>query len=184
MKIRLPHAPYIANKIAIDLLNSGFVTLNSGIEPVIKVAQEFIEEDIKKEMALEARIDEILDENEDDMEFMQVDRRNMFWLIKKKLAGEYGVVLSYEDRYSDLAHKIQERLWKEDLIEYSVSENRIKNIIYNAIESYLNSFEDVEEIVIEKISNYKRKLIPGSSEYDLIFERLYEEELRKKGLLL
>ncbi|HEC1804327.1 TPA: DUF507 family protein, partial [Campylobacter lari] len=26
-------------------------------------------------------------------------------------------------------------------------------------------------------------LIPGSEEYELIFEKLYQEELRKKGLL-
>ncbi len=184
MKIRLPHAPYIANKISIDLLNSGFVTLKSGLEPVVKVAQELMEEDINKEMALEERVDEILDENEDDMEFMQVDVRSMFWLIKKKLAKEYGVVLSYEDRYSDLAHRVMQKIWKDDLMEYSVAENRIKNIIYVAMESYIESFEDVEETVAEKITHYKRKLIPGSPEYDLVFERLYEDELRKKGLLL
>lgn len=184
MKIRLPHAPYIANKIAIDLFNSGVVKLQSGMEPVIKVAQNLLEEDIKKEMALEERVAEILDENEDDMEFMQVDRRNMFWLIKKKLAKEHNFTLSYEDRYNDLSHKILETMWKESLIEYSVSENRVKNLIYGAMERYIQSFEDVEEIVADKISNYKRKLIPGTPEYDLVFERLYEEELRKKGLLL
>ncbi len=184
MKIRLPHAPYIANKIAIDLLNSGSVKLISGIEPVIKIAEDFIIEDIEKEMSLEERVSELLQENEDDMEFMQVDRRNMFWLIKKKLAKEYKVILSYEDRYSDLSHKILEKLWKSGLIEYSVSENRIKNIIYTAMEKYFTSFEKVEEIVAEKINNYKRKLIPGTPEYDLVFERLYEEELRRKGLLL
>ena len=92
MKIRLPHAPYMANKISIDLLNSGFVTLHSGLEPVTKIASDLIEEDIKKEMALEAKVTEILDENEDDMEFMQVDRRNMFWLIKKKLAKDLAKV--------------------------------------------------------------------------------------------
>jgi len=184
MKIRLPHAPYIANKIAIDLLNSGFVSLQKGMEPVVQVAQELIEEDIQKEMALEERVEEILDDNEDDMEFMQVDRRNMFWLVKKKLAPEYKVVLSYEDRYSDLAHRTMEKIWKAGLVEYNVADNRVKNIIYTAIESYINSFEDVEETVAEKITHYKRKLIPGSPEYDLVFERLYEEELRKKGLLL
>ncbi|WP_024954114.1 DUF507 family protein [Sulfurospirillum arcachonense] len=184
MKIRLPHAPYIANKIAIDLLNSGFIKLISGLEPVVKASQELIEEDINKEMALEERVDELLDENEDDMEFMQVDRRNMFWLIKKKLAKEYDVVLSYEDRYSALSHKIMELLWKDNLVEYNVTENRVKNIIYGAMEKYIESFQDVEEIVAEKITHYKRKLIPGSPEYDLVFERLYEEELRKKGLLL
>jgi hypothetical protein len=184
MKIRLPHAPYIANKIAIDLLNSGFVTLKKGVEPVVKIAENFTVEDIEKEMALEERVAEILDDNEDDMEFMQVDRRNMFWLIKKKLAKEYKVILSYEDRYSDLSHKILDKLWKDGFIEYSVSENRVKNVIYTAMEKYFSSFEDVEETVANKINNYKRKLVPGSPEYDLVFERLYEEELRKKGLLL
>ncbi len=184
MKIRLPHAPYIANKIAIDLINSGLVAFQSGLEPVVKEVQKLIEEDIDKEMALEERVGEILNDNEDDMEFMQVDRRNMFWLIKKKLAKEYDLVLSYEDRYSDLAHRIMEKIWKEGLIDYSVADNRVKNIIYTAIESYIESFEDIEEMVAEKITHYKRKLIPGSPEYDLVFDRLYEEELRKKGLLL
>ena len=184
MKIRLPHAPYIANKIAIDLLNSGFVTLISGLEPVVKIAEELISEDIEKEMSLEERVEELLDENEDDMEFMQVDRRSMFWLIKKKLAKEYEVVLSYEDRYSELSHAILEKAWKENLIDYTISDNRAKNIIYGAMETYIQSFGDVEETVAEKITHYKRKLIPGSPEYDLVFERLYEEELRKKGLLL
>jgi hypothetical protein len=26
-------------------------------------------------------------------------------------------------------------------------------------------------------------LVPGSEEYDLIFEKLYEEELRRRGML-
>ena len=82
MKIRLPHAPYIANKIAIDLLNCGFVTMLKSIEPVVKVAEDLIAADIKKETALEERVGEILEQNEDEMEFQRVDRRNMFWLIK------------------------------------------------------------------------------------------------------
>ncbi len=183
MKIRLPHAPYIANKIAIDLLNSGYVNFTQGLEPVVHFAQQIIEEDIKKEEALEEKVHEILEENEDDIEFMQIDRRNMFWLIKKRLADEYGVLLSYEDRFNDLAHKILNKLWDEDLINYSVSENKIRNVIYNSIENYFKSFEEIEEAVIEKINNYKRKIVPGSEEYEILFEKLYEEELKKRGML-
>ncbi|MBP9565903.1 MAG: DUF507 family protein [Sulfurospirillum sp.] len=183
MKIRLPHAPYIANKIAIDILNCGFVTMFKGLEPVVKVAEDLIVEDIKKETALEERVIEILDQNEDEMEFQRVDRRNMFWLIKKKLAREFGVILSYEDRYNEVAHKILETCWKQGLIEYNVSENRIKNVVYMAIESYVEHFQEIENEVADKIANYKRKLVPGSEEYDLIFEKLYEEELRRRGML-
>jgi hypothetical protein len=182
MKIRLPHAPYIANKIAIDLLNCGFVKFLEGVEIVSQLADNMIEDDIKKEMALEQRVEEILGENEDDIEFMQVDRRQMFWLIKKKLAAEYDFILSYEDRYSDLAHKMLDIFVNESLIDYNVSENKVKNVIYAAIEGYIKSYEDIEDTVIEKIENYKRKLIPGSEEYDMVFQKLYEEELRKKGM--
>ncbi len=183
MKIGKPHAPYIANKIAIDLLNSTFVTMSVGVESVAEAAKELIEEDISKEIALEERVYEIMEDNADEMEFMQVDQRNMFWLIKKKLAAEYGVILSYEDRYSDLSHKILDALIQNDLIEFNVSENMIKNIIFGSIESYLEKFEDIEDRVIEKIKNYKRKLIPGSEEYDIVFEKLYQEELKKIGMM-
>lgn len=184
MKVRLPHAPYIANKIAIDMLNSGVIKLLEGTEPIAKIALELLEANIKKEMALEERVDEILDDNDDEIEFRQVDRRSMFWLIKKKLAKEYDVILSFEDRFSDVSHKILEILWQEDLIAYSVSENRVKNVIYTSIEDYLNKFEGIEDSVADQIENYKRKLIPGSLEYDLVFERLYEDELKRRGMLL
>ncbi len=183
MKIGKPHAPYIANKIAIDLLNSNFIKMSFGIESVSNTAKKLIEEDIMKEVALEERVYEIMEENEDEMEFMQVDQRNMFWLIKKKLAGEYNVVLSYEDRYSDLSHKILDELIQNDLIEFKVSENMVKNIIFGSIENYIDRFEDIEDIVIDKIKNYKRKIIPGSEEYDIVFEKLYQEELKKIGMM-
>lgn len=184
MKVRMPHAPYIANKIALDLVKCNYVSVKSGVEMILKYVQELIQKDIQKEEALEERVFELIEENDDEIEFLRVDRREMFWLIKKKLAKENNFVLSYEDRYNELSHEILETLWKKDIIDYEVSENRIKNVIYNSIEMYIKSFEDIETRVLEKISHYKRKIIPGSEEYDLVFERLYEEELRKKGMLL
>jgi hypothetical protein len=183
MKIKLPHAPYIASKISVDLFNSGFVTLKGGLEPVTDTAKSLIIDEINKEAALEQRVSEMLDDNSEEIEFMQVDRRNMFWLVKKKLAKEYKVILEYEERFSDLSHRILNALGERDLIKYNVSENRVKNVIYNAIEEYLKTYEKTQDIVLEKIDNYKRKLIPGTEEYDLVFERLYEEELRKRGMI-
>ena len=183
MRIKLPHTPYIAHKIAIDLLKSGFVNLTRGVEPVAACAKEILDNDLQKEKALEERVNEVLTENEDDMESMQVDRKNMFWLVKKKLAKEYGVILAYEDRFSNVAHLVLESALKKGLIDYTVSENRIKNIIYGSIEEYLKTYEILQDVVIDKIEGYKRKLIPGTEEYDIVFERLYEDELRKRGML-
>ena len=93
------------------------------------------------------------------------------------------MILTHEDRFSDMAHKILETTWKSSLIDYNVSENRVKNVIYGSIDEYLKIYEKIEDEVLEKIDNYKRKLIPGTEEYDLVFERLYQDELRKRGML-
>lgn len=182
MRIKLPHAPYIARKIAIDLLNSGVITLTSGIEPVSKKSLEIIENDILKERALDERVNKILDEKEHDMQEMGVDPKNMFWLIKKQIAQDEGFVLDNEDRFSTISHKILQEISKKSLINYNVSENRVKNLIYNAIVSYMRSYEDIEDVVIEKIDNMQRKLIPSTHEYELVFEQLYLEELKKRGM--
>ena len=152
-------------------------------ESFLKEGAEVYLADINKERALEERVKELLEQNENEIDFMQVDRKSMFWLIKKKLAKDFGVMLAYDDRYSSLSHEILQRLWKENLIDYSVSENRVKNLIYSAIESYLKQYESIEDIVADRLDNYKKKLIPGTDEYDLIFERLYEEELSKRGMI-
>ncbi len=183
MRIKLPHTPYIAHKIAIDLLNSGFVKLLKGVEPIAKFADEILSSDVKKEKALEERVNELMQDKEDEMELMQVDRKNMFWLIKKKLSAEFGVILTYEDRFSTIAHKILDKLLDENLVEYNVSENRVKNVIYGSIDNYLKTYEKIEDEVLDKIENYKRKLIPGTEEYNLVFEKLYQDELKKRGML-
>jgi hypothetical protein len=180
MKIPVPHAPYIANKISIDLLNSGYATFTKGVEPIKECARVLIEEELEKEKALERRVEEILEENEDEMEF--VDRRSMFWMVKKKIAADYDVILSYEDRFNNVAHLILDQLWSEDLMNYSVTENLMKNVIYKAMEDYIQGFEDIEQIVIDKIDSMKRRLIPGTDEYSTVFERLYREELQRKGM--
>ena len=182
MKVTLSHVPRIANRIALELNKSGLVTMTSGLEPVVKEAQKIFEESVKKENELEERVNEMLSENEDDIDEMLADERQLFFLIKKKLAPEFGVILSYEDRYSDIAHKILDALYEEDLINYDVTENRIKNIIYNAITSYIASNDEIEDAVMDKIRSYKRRIIPGTEEFDIIHEKLYNEELQKRGL--
>jgi len=137
----------------------------------------------KVQRALEERVNELLEEKEEEIEFMRADVRQLFWMIKKRLAPENGVILNSEERYSNLSHQILDELWEEELIDYTVSENQVRGVILKAIEEYMKSFEEIEDIVLEKISHYKRKLIPGTDEYDLIFQRLYEGELRKRGMM-
>jgi hypothetical protein len=182
MKVSLTHVKHIANKIAVDLNKSGVVTLTRGLDAVAAEAEKHIIENVKKEVALEERVHEIVDENEEQIDFYLADERQLFFMIKKKLAEEFGVILNYEERFSDLAHTILDNLYEEDLIHYEVNENRIKNIIYDAITGFVADTSEIESAVIDKLRSYKRKLIPGTDEYEILYEKHYQEELQKRGM--
>ncbi len=182
MKISLKTIPHISNKIAIDLNMSGVVTMTKGLEAVAHEAEKVLTQNVKQEMALEEKAAEICDDNEEEIDFMLADERQLFFMIKKKLAPEYGVILDYEERYSDISHKILDELYEEDLIHFDVTENRIKNIIYNAITSFIADSSEIQDAVMNKIRSYKRKFIPGTDEFDILYEKLYKEELNKRGM--
>jgi hypothetical protein len=182
MKVTLSHVPHVANKVAIELNKSGLVHMTSGLEAVSREAERVLIENIKQEIALEEKVNEIVNDNEEQIDFYLADERQLFWMIKKKLAPEYGVILSYEERFSDIAHKILDALYEEDLINYDVTENRIKNIIYDAMTSFISDNSDIEEAVIDKMRSYKRQYIPGTDEYEILYDKLYLEELQKKGM--
>ncbi len=163
MKFRLAHAPYIGNKIALDLSTCGFVNVLHGLEGIAKVAQKFIEANIQEEANIEEKAREILEENLDEIEFMRADEHQLFWKIKQKLAENENFILNFEDRYNHLAHKILDELFEEDLIDSATSETRIVNVIFKAINSYSRIYNEVEEIVQERIANYKREVLNTNS---------------------
>ena len=182
MKISLKTIPHISNKIAIDLNKSGVVKMTKGLEPVANEAEKILIQNVKSEMALEEKASEICEANEEEIEFMLADERQLFFMIKKKLAPEYGIILNYEERYSDISHKILDELYEEDLIHFEVTENRIKNIIYNAITSFIADSSEIQDAVMEKIRSYKRRFIPGTDEFEILYEKLYREEMTKRGM--
>jgi hypothetical protein len=186
MKVKLSHAPYIARKIALDLLHCEFVQVQTDLEELRNIATEVIIADIKNEQRLDAKVNEMLEEVEDtesDEELSNVDFGQIFWQVKRKLAKEYEVILNNEERYNEISHKILDEYWQRESIEYSVAENRVRNIIYEAMMSYLAKFDEVEDAVHDRLKGYKRKLIPGTEDYDLVYQRIYEDELTKRGML-
>ncbi len=182
MKISLKSIPHIANKISIDLNKSGVVTMTKGLEAVAHEAEKILMHNVRQEIALEDKAAGICDDNVEEIDFMLVDERQLFFMIKKKLAPEFGIILNYEERYSDLSHKILDELYEEDLIHFEVTENRIKNIIYNAITSFIADSSQIEDAVMEKIRTYKKKYIPGTDEFEILHEKITREELMKRGM--
>jgi hypothetical protein len=182
MRIKYHHVPHIARKIARDIANSDFVDIEKDIDSIAKVATQILDKDIEQEGALDEKVEEILEEQMSEIEFYGADYRQLFWLTKKKIAPDFGILTNLEERFSNVAHKILDQLWNEEYIDYGVSDTQVKNLIYVSIDKFSKGFEEADEAVREKMKNYKRKLFPGTEEFDLVYEKFYEEELIRRGL--
>jgi hypothetical protein len=185
MLIKEAQVPFIARKIATDLLKSGYVTFPKGIDNATREIEEILLDDVLWEREIEDKTREILAKQEEENEFLfyDIDRRELFKLIKRKIAEEEGFHIRKEDRFDDLAAYMVKELWDKELIDYDVRDGKIKNIIFYSIMEFLNRENEARDAVYKKIENYKRPLVPGSEEWELVFQRLYEQELRKRGLI-
>lgn len=183
MRLKPQQTQYVATKIGIDLANAPFITLPKGKEAVVKAAKEIIDENLDKESALDEKVKKILADNDEEIEFQHADERQLFFMIKKKLAPEHGVIMNYDDRYNDLAHKILDELYENYLAEYTVNENQVKNVIFKSFKAFADAYEEIDDIVYNKIKKMEKELLPGSQEYELLYERLYREELARRGML-
>ena len=185
MLIKEAQVPFIARKVAVDLLNSGYVTFPKSIDNAIKEIEDIIMDDALWEREIEDKAREILTKQEEENEFLfyDVDRREVFKLIKQKVADEQGFNIKRDERIDELSNYLVKELWDKEFIDYDVRDGKIKNIIFNSIKGFLNREKEARDEVFRKIENYKRPLVPGSEEFNLVFERLYEQELRKRGLI-
>ena len=183
MRLKKQHTNFLARKITKEIVNCDFIEVRRDKDSITAEIERILKDDIANESKLDEVVTRLLEDQEEDIEFYHADYRQLFWMTKKRLANEYGVILNYEDRFSDISHKILDFLWEEDFIHYTVSDNQAKNIIFGAIDEFMKGFDEADSAAYEKIKNYKRKLIPGTEDYDIVFNRLYEEELIKKGLI-
>jgi len=183
MRLKAKQTGYVASKIGIDLANAPFVSMPKGKEAVVQVCKEIIDANLEKEKNLDSKVEEMIEDNYDEIEIQQVKERELFFMIKKRLAPEYGIIMNYDDRYNDLSHTLLDELYENYLLEYNVNENQVRNIIFKSFKAFSDAYDKMDDTVYDKIKKMKKEYIPGSVEYELIYERLYEEELKKRGML-
>ena len=183
MRLKLHQTTYLSRRITRDLITCDFIEARKDKASIEEQVERILDEDILKEQSLDEKVEEILDSQTEEIEYLNAYRRQLFWMTKKRLANDFGVILNNEDRFSDIAHKILDYLWEEDYIHFTCSDNQIKNVIFGSLDDFIKGFEKADGEVLAKLKNYKRKLIPGTEDYDLVYHRLYEEELIKRGLI-
>jgi len=83
-------------------------------------------------------------------------------------------------RIRNLSRKILEKCKEDGALELLVQDSLAINEIADTIEKYFSIEDEVYEIVINDLDKRTKKLIPGSMEWEIVFNKKYEEEISKR----
>jgi hypothetical protein len=77
-----------------------------------------------------------------------------------------------------LSHQIVEKLALMDDIEFIEDRNTIRLAVVDILNKWLKKEEEVDRGARHKIESQKRNIPEGSAEWDILYRKYYEEEMR------
>ncbi|HBF12512.1 MAG TPA: DUF507 domain-containing protein [Deltaproteobacteria bacterium] len=86
-----------------------------------------------------------------------------------------------EDRISHLSHKIHDRLYLDELVDYTNEDEALK-IIKNIFTEFLQVEDQIDTFVRHKIQTLKKGVVEGSPEWEVLYRKYFEEEAQKRKL--
>ncbi len=84
-----------------------------------------------------------------------------------------------ENRISHLAHLIIDGLRKNDLVDFP-NEGRALAEAKRTLHAFFQREDQVDDAVRKKIQSLSRSVPPGSREWDILYRKYFEEEIRKQ----
>ena len=85
-----------------------------------------------------------------------------------------------EDRQTHFAHLLIDGIWNDDLVDYSDDDMAIK-VAKRAISNFIAEMEEIDRKAKATVASLKRGVPEGSPEWDVLYAKYLEEELRRRG---
>ncbi len=85
-----------------------------------------------------------------------------------------------EDRQLFFARRLVDQIYHDDLADYSDDDQALR-VAKMAIAKFTAEQSQIDENVREKIRSLKKTVSEGSLEWDTMYRKYYEEELRRRG---
>jgi hypothetical protein len=82
------------------------------------------------------------------------------------------------DKVNLLSHQITEKLASLDEIDFIEDRNTIRLAVVDILTAWLKKEEVVDKAARQKIESQKRAIPEGSAEWDILYRKYYEEEMR------
>lgn len=89
-------------------------------------------------------------------------------------------MLISEDKVSHITHLLLDGIKKDKLARLLVDDIMILREMKKVINSEIKLDAEIDVIVRKKLDSYSKKIIEGSSEWNVLYQRFFKEELNKR----
>ena len=86
------------------------------------------------------------------------------------------------EKVNKVAHVVTDALADMKEVEFLEDRNTIRLEVRKILEELLNQEEKIDQSARQKIENQKRTILEGSQEWDILYRKYYNEEVKKLGI--
>ncbi len=84
-----------------------------------------------------------------------------------------------EERISHISHLIIDGPYNDDLVDYSDDDMALRET-KRIITEYMKLDDEIDTLLREKLKSYSRGVQEGSREWDILYRKHYDEEMKKR----
>jgi hypothetical protein len=86
------------------------------------------------------------------------------------------------DKVNKVAHVVADALAEMNEVDFLEDRNSIRLEIRRLMEEVLNQETKIDAAARQKIESQKRTILEGSQEWDILYRKYYNEEVKKLGI--
>jgi hypothetical protein len=86
------------------------------------------------------------------------------------------------DKVNVVARAVAEALKQMDEVEFIEDPNTIRQEVRRLMEELLKEEEKIDQAARQKIESQKRTITEGSVEWDILYRKYYNDEVKKLGI--
>ena len=86
------------------------------------------------------------------------------------------------DKVNKVAHVLTDALAEMSEVDFVEDRNTVRLEARKILEDLLNQEERIDQAAKHKIENQKRTILEGSQEWDILYRKYYNEEVKKLGM--
>ena len=86
------------------------------------------------------------------------------------------------DKVNKLAHTVADALASIEQVDFLEDRNSIRVEARRLLEELLKAEEKIDSAARQKIENQRRTIIEGTQEWDILYRKYYNEEVKKLGI--